>query len=98
MQPYFVDKALETAKNSGITDEVALALVEVQAYPHFLDIMAILFSLNVGIMLLIGKLKPREEDFVQEYTKQVDIKPWKYINLAGSAICIIVICVYIYFA
>lgn len=98
MQPYFVDKALETAKNSGITDEVALALVEAQAYPHFLDIMAILFSLNVGIMLLIGKLKPRDKDYVQEYTQQVDIKPWKYINQAGITICIIVICVYIYFA
>lgn len=98
MQPYFVEKALETAKNSGIADKAALALVEVQAYPHFLDVMAILFLLNVGIMLFIGKLKPRTEDFVQEYTQQVDIKPWKYINHAGIAICTIVIGVYIYFA
>lgn len=98
MQPYFVDKALETAKVSGITDEAALALVKAQAYPHFLDIMAILFLLNVAIMLIIGKLKPRKEPYVQEYTKQVDITPWKYINQAGIAICIIVIGVYIYFA
>jgi len=59
MQPYFVNKALEAAKSSGIIEEAVLALVEAQAYPHFLDVMAILFALNVIIMLIIGKLKPR---------------------------------------
>ena len=98
MQPHFVTAALEAAKSSGITDIEALALVEAQAYPHFLDVMAILFFLNVVIMLIIGKIKPREEAFVQEYTKQVDITPWKYTKPAGIAICVIVIGVYIYFA
>ena len=59
---------------------------------------AILFTLNIGIMLLIGKLKPREEAYTQEYTKHIDITPWKYVEQAGIAICIIVIGVYIYFA
>jgi SSS family solute:Na+ symporter len=59
--------------------------------------MAILFVLNVVIMLIIGKIKPREEAFVQEYTKQVDITPWKYTKQVGVAICAIVIDVYIYF-
>ena len=49
MKDYFINKALETAKASGITDKAALTLVEVQAYPHFLDVMAILFILNVVI-------------------------------------------------
>ena len=98
MKDYFINKALETAKASGITDEAALTLVEVQAYPHFLDVMAILFILNVVIMLIIGKIKPREEPFVQQYTKQVDITPWKYVKHAGIAICVIVIGVYVYFA
>ena len=97
MQPYFVTSALEAAASSGITNEAALALVEAQAYPHFLDVMAILFVLNVVIMLIIGKIKPREEAFVQEYTKQVDITPWKYTKQVGIAICAIVIGVYIYF-
>ena len=98
MKDYFINKALETAKATGVTDEAALTLVEVQAYPHFLDVMAILFILNVVIMLIIGKVKPREEPFVQQYTKQVDITPWKYINHASIIICIIVIGVYVYFA
>jgi len=65
---------------------------------HFLDICAILFVLNVIIMLIIGKLYPREEPYVQEYTKQVDITHWKYMKPAGIAICVIVFGVYIYFA
>lgn len=98
LQPYFIDKALTQAKEAGITDQATLALTEAQAYPHFLDVMAILFVLNVIIMLIIGKLKPREEAFVQEYTKQVDITPWKYTKQTGIVICVIVIGVYIYFA
>ena len=67
-------------------------------FPHFLDIMAILTLLNVGIMLLIGKINPRKEPYIQKDTEQVDITPWKYVKQAGIAICIIVIGVYIYFA
>lgn len=67
------------------------------AYPHFLDVMAILFALNVGIMLLIGRISPREKPFVHEYTKQVDITPWNYVKQASIAICVIVLSIYIYF-
>ncbi|EAR13765.1 putative sodium/myo-inositol cotransporter [Polaribacter irgensii 23-P] len=98
MQPYFVVTALEKASERGITDAAALALIEVQAYPHFLDVMAILFVLNIAIMLLIGKIKPRATDFIQEYTQQVDIKPWKHVKVAGLGICFIVIGIYVYFA
>ena len=98
LQPYFIEKALEEAEAAGITDKTTLALTEAQAYPHFLDVMAILFVLNIAIMLIIGKLKPREEPFVHEYTNQVDITPWKYTKQAGLAICVIVVGVYIYFA
>jgi len=98
MQPYFIEKAVSIAKLNGITDTAELALIKAQAYPHFLDVMAILFTLNIIIMLIIGKLKPRETDFVQEYTQQVDIQPWKYVKQVGVAICIVVIGVYVYFA
>ena len=98
MQPYFQDKAIVAAKASGITDVTELTLIEASAYPHYLDVMAILFVLNVVIMLVIGKLKPRETDFVQEYTEQVDITPWKYVKQVGAIITIIVIGVYVYFA
>lgn len=67
-------------------------------YPHFLHVMAILFALNIIIMLIIGKLKPREVAFKLAYTKQVDITPWKYLKITGIAICVIVIGIYIYFS
>ena len=67
-------------------------------YLHYLDVMAILFLLNVGIMLLIGKYYPRKEAYIQEYTKQVDIVPWKYVKQAGITICAIVISIYLFFA
>ena len=59
--------------------------------------MAILFVLNVLIMLLIGKLYPRKEAYVQEYTKQVDIRPWAYTKPIGALIVLTVAAIYIYF-
>jgi len=67
-------------------------------YPHFLHVMAILFVVNIIIMLIIGKLKPRQEAFELKYTNQVDIKPWRFLKPVGLAICVIVIGIYIYFA
>ena len=66
-------------------------------YPHFLHIMAILFVFNVLIMLLIGKLYPRETIYEQKYTGQVDIVNWKYAKIVGLIVCLIVIWTYIYF-
>jgi len=79
-------------------DTSRLDLLVSGAYPHFLDVMAILFVLNVIIMLLIGKLNPRAAPYKLTYTKQVDITPFKYIKEFGIAICVIVIGIYWYFA
>ncbi|MDP5157624.1 MAG: solute:sodium symporter family transporter [Flaviramulus sp.] len=96
--PNLVETALENAKSSGVTDEATLRLVEASAYPHFLHVMAILFVLNIAIMLIIGKIKPRVTAFELEYTKQVDITPWKHTKIVGALITLIVVCIYIYFA
>lgn len=98
LKPILVDTALEEAKASGITDEAALRLVEADAYPHFLHVMAILFVVNCLIMLIIGRIKPRAEAFELEYTKQVSIEPYKYVKQVGIAITVIVIFIYVYFA
>ncbi len=98
LQPKYVNSALEEAEASGITDASELALIQADAYPHYLHVMAILFIANIVIMLLIGKLKPRETPYVQEYTKQVEITPFKYVKQFGAIIVIIVVGIYIYFA
>ena len=41
LKPHFIERALEKAMASGVTDESALKLVEADAYPHFLHVMAI---------------------------------------------------------
>ena len=66
-------------------------------YPHYLHIMAILFLFNIAVMLLVGKLKPRSEAYVQAYTEQVDITPWKPVKLMGVIITLIVISTYFIF-
>ena len=73
-------------------------VVGAESYPHFLHVMAMLFVLNVGIMLLIGKLKPRATAFELAYTEQVSIEPYKHVMQFGAAICVIVIFIYVYFA
>ena len=98
MQPFFKNRAVEAAKSSGITDATELAQIETLAYPHFLHVMAVLFLLNFAIMLIIGQLRPRKEPFVQTYTEQVSIDPWKYVKQVGAAVCVIVVLIYVYFS
>ena len=97
LKPYFVNNALNTAKEAGIPGK-ELDYVEASAYPHFLHVMAILFLLNIVIMLIIGRLRPRATNFKLAYTEQVSIVPWKYVKQVGIAICIIVISIYVYFS
>ncbi|MFT6796611.1 MAG: SSS family solute:Na+ symporter [Maribacter sp.] len=98
LQPNFVDAAIEQAKQAGVTDAAELAMVEADAYPHFLHVMAILFVSNIVIMLIIGYFKPRKEAFELQYTKQVSIEPYKYVKQVGLTIVVIVVGIYIYFA
>ena len=63
---------------------------------HFLHLMGILFVLTIVIMFVVSKFYPRETDYVQEYTKQVDITNWKYLKPVGYAIVVMVIGLYIY--
>ncbi len=87
---------------SGVVLYIAYILLDefvfVGQFPHFLHVMAILFVLNVLIMLLIGKFRPRKDAFQLEYTEKVDITPWRYMNSVGIGICLIVLSIYIYYA
>ncbi|MBR9913617.1 MAG: solute:sodium symporter family transporter [Algicola sp.] len=98
VRPSRIDNALAEAEAAGITSPEALKIIEVDAYPHFLHIMAILFLLNVVIMLIIGYFKPREVAYEQHFTEEVDITPWKHAKMAGLVIVIIVIGVYVYYS
>lgn len=72
----------------------ALEIIDI----HMLHMQAITFVLTVIIMLVIGKIRPRTNDYVQTYTEQVDVTPWKYVKVVGAFICIIVISTYFIFS
>ena len=73
-------------------------VVGAEDMPHFLHVMAIIFVVNVILMLVISKIRPRTEPYVDQYTEQVPIEPWKYVKPVGIAICAIVIFIYAFFA
>ncbi len=67
-------------------------------YPHFLHVMAILFLINILVMLIIGKFKPQSMAYEHRDSGQVNIEPWRYKGITGIAICIIVLGVFVFFA
>ena len=95
--PIMVENALAEAAANGITDPKALSIIKAEAYPHFLHIMGILFVVNVGIMLLVGKLRPQAADYVEMTTEEIDTTPWKYAFLAGALITALVLSTYLIF-
>jgi SSS family solute:Na+ symporter len=68
------------------------------SYPHFLHVMAILFVLNVALMLGIGKLAPRPVAYTPYESGAVDLVPWKHLKVAGWSVVVIVLAIYVYFA
>lgn len=54
---------------------------------HYLYILSVLFIIDVLVLLFIGKIHPRETDFVLEDVKAVDLTPWKHIK-AASVFCV----------
>ena len=79
---------------SAITYLITLYVIKPNI--SFLHLMGILFVLTIAIMFIISHFKPRETAFVDAYTKQVDITPWKYLKPVGYSVCGLVILLYIY--
>ncbi|WP_406812348.1 solute:sodium symporter family transporter [Histophilus somni] len=65
---------------------------------HFFHLIAILFVVNVVVMLIIGRIMPMETPYNEEYTKQVDIQPWAYAKAVSLVITFISISLYIFMA
>lgn len=79
---------------SAVTYLVTLYVIKPNI--HFLHLMGILFVLTIIIMFVVSKFFPRETDYVQEYTKQVDITNWQYLKPVGFAVVGMVVALYIY--
>ncbi|MGB5942977.1 MAG: solute:sodium symporter family transporter [Leeuwenhoekiella sp.] len=96
IQPLFVQGALDTAMAEGITDAGELAVIKAAAFPSFLHLMGIIFVLILIILFTVSKFYPRETDYLTEYTKQVNITPWRYLKPAGAFIVMMVLSLYIW--
>jgi SSS family solute:Na+ symporter len=61
----------------------------------FLYQLAILFVISCAIMLVIGKIKPRETPYEMPINNQVEIEPWEHRYEASGVIIFIMVAGYI---
>lgn len=97
MRPAYQESALAEAAASGITDTAQLDLIKAEAFPHFLEVMGILFIVNIIIMLIIGAIKPKTEEYIPKQTDAIDTTPWKYAWMVGVLIVLLVLSTYLIF-
>lgn len=58
---------------------------------HFLHLYAVLFVIEVAMMLLVGRLYPRQDNWVIHQHRMVDMTPWRFaIPCAGSLLSCVV--------
>ncbi|EAU40885.1 putative sodium/myo-inositol cotransporter [Fulvimarina pelagi HTCC2506] len=72
-------------------------IVGEDSYPHYLHVMAILFALNVAIMLVIGQMRPRTSDFVARESGAVEMTQWNLAWPIGLVVVAIVASTYVIF-
>lgn len=65
---------------------------------NFLYQLAILFAISCVLMLIIGKIKPRETPYKMSMKTVVNIEPWEYRYEAGGFITFLMIAMYIVFS
>jgi SSS family solute:Na+ symporter len=65
---------------------------------HFLHLYAILFVLEVAIMLVIGVWRPRAEEAVIRQTAEVDLTPWAYAQPCAVTLLSCVVALYVVFS
>ncbi|WP_413282734.1 solute:sodium symporter family transporter [Vibrio sp. MA40-2] len=65
---------------------------------HFFHQLAVLFVICCVIMFVIGKVRPRETDYVLPVNEAMDIKPWEFRFEASAVILYMVLGAYITFS
>lgn len=65
---------------------------------HFLHLYAILFFIEIGMMLFIGHLYPRTESWTFHKNKKIDMTPWKYGVPCASSLLSCVVALYLLFS
>lgn len=71
---------------------------QIVASMHEFQFLGLVFSWLVILMLIIGEIRPRETEWVQEDVGAVDMNPWRFANFAGLVLVVTVILIYVTFA
>ncbi len=65
---------------------------------HDFHFLGIVFAYLVVLMLVIGELRPLQDEWIQEDIKAVDMTPWRHARKFGAVLVLIVLAIYILFA
>jgi len=65
---------------------------------HPFQFLGVVFSWLIVMMLVIGEIRPRETEFVQEDVGAVDMTPWRHAKTAGWLLILTVFTIYATFA
>ncbi len=65
---------------------------------HFLHLYAILFVIEVGIMLVVGHYRPRETPYIFKKQNLVDLTPWKLAPPLAITLLSLVVALYVLFS
>ena len=65
---------------------------------NFIHIYAVLFAVEVAIMLIIGHFTPREEEWHFNPTPKVNMQPWRYSWAASATMIAAIVAVYLLFS
>lgn len=65
---------------------------------HFLHLYAILFGIEVGIMLLCGRIAPRSIPWTFTPNQKVDLTPWRFTTPVCITLLLMVVAVYLLFS
>lgn len=71
---------------------------KVVASLHEFLFLGLVFSWLVVTMLVIGEVRPRETEFVQQDVGAVDMTPWRLARPVGMLLVVIVVTIYVVFA
>ncbi|MCA0151950.1 solute:sodium symporter family transporter [Winogradskyella vincentii] len=97
LEPYFRGAAEVQAIADGISNAGEISIIKANAYPHYLHVMGILFVLNILVMLLLGKIKPKKDEYIPKQTEIIDTTPWKHAITVSIIIAILVLTTYFIF-
>ncbi|OLS35444.1 solute:sodium symporter family transporter [Bacillus sp. MRMR6] len=73
-------------------------LFGVQVTINFIYIYAILFCIEVAIMMVIGKKRPMKVPYIFKSNAQVSLQPWKYSLLVTVTLLTLIVMTYIVFS